>query len=320
MQPVEWPSVADARRIGFSGAWHVDSAYRIHEGLIEPVPQLVPPARVYAPITHSELPNVLAKLHDGTDDDVLRFVGSYGLLGFSELASRDTEKTQRHGDPLRWVRQHALNVRLIMSLWKLVQDADEGGLQRELAELSGPHVTVRLAAGATITRKRFMLGVAHPEPGPFALARLIVLSLINPNLAGIGPVLSEAGTGIQLGFTFRALLEVIYYQLAKAITGRRMERCAAKDCGGLFIQQDPRQRFCPLWLGVKGESLCSLRERQRTWRERQPSRSMRKRARRRQDGVEARSTQEGRKEQTGKPSQQRTATKGGRHSDTIKRT
>lgn len=322
MEPVEWPRVADARRAGFSGAWPVDKDYCIRDGLIVPQPHPDPKvntlSRLYAPTTHSELPNVLAKLHAGAEEDVLRFVGSYGLLGFFEIASQGAKEPSRYGDPLPWVRQHAKTVRLIMNLWRLLQNEDELGLQAELAALGTPPI-VRFAAGEKIIRSTFMLGAECPEPWPFALARLIVRSIINRNLAGIGPVLSEIRTELQLGFSFRSLLDVIYYQLAKAVTGGQMQRCAAKDCGGLFIQQDPRQRFCPLWLGVKGESLCSLRERQRTWRERQAPQPTQKKTVSRRDRVKARRKQEDRQRRTVKPSQQRTATKGGRHRGTTKR-
>lgn len=283
MEPVEWSSVADARRTGFSGAWPVYKDYCIHDGIVEPVkppesklPESEPPkdmlSRLYAPTTHGELPNVLAKLHAGTDEDVLRFVRSYGLLGFYELASENGEEPHSLGDPLPWLTQHAKTVRLIMNLWRLVQDADEGGLRRELGKhalLKSGSPIVSFAVGPKVTRKRFILGAAHPKPEIFALTRDIVRSMINWNLAGIGPVLAEAETGLQIMFSFRSLLDVIYYQLATAVSGGRMQRCAAKDCGGLFIQHDPRQRFCPLWLGVQGESPCSLRERQRTYRVRQ---------------------------------------------------
>lgn len=318
--PDEWSRISDARRIGFTGLWPVDDAYRIREGLIVPTPSKPPGPRLYAPITHIELPNALAKLSTGTDEEVLRFVGSYGLLGFFELASQGAEGPQRYGDPLPWVRQHASTVRLIMNLWRLVQDADEEGLQTELAELGSPLGTVIFAAGAKIIRSRFMLGDERPEPATFALARNIVHSLINCNLAGIGPVLSQAGLDLQLGFSFRTLLDVIYYQLAVAVTGKRMQRCAAKDCGGLFIQHDPRQRFCPLWLGVKGESLCSLRERQRALRERRSHQSTQKTVPHQHDRGKARLSQKGRQERTEKLTQQRTLTKGERHRDTIKRT
>lgn len=268
MEKILWQEMADARRTGFVRAWHVFDSYRIQDGLIGPDPKSPSLARLYAPITHSELPNVLAKLHEGTDKDVLRFVESYGLLGYSELAPDSTGEPERYGDPLRWVRQHARTVRFIMDVWRLVQDEDESGLQSALAELSGLPTTVTFAAGRSITRRFFTLGPKHPDRDIFALTRYMVLSIINSNLEGIGPVVSEAETSLHLRFSYDALIQVIYYQLAVAVTGGRMQRCAAKDCKGLFIQHDPRQRFCPPWLGAKGESLCSLRERQRTLWER----------------------------------------------------
>ncbi|MBS0150713.1 MAG: CGNR zinc finger domain-containing protein [Nitrospira sp.] len=319
IHPDEWSRVSDARRKGFSGLWPVEDTYRIRNGIIEAASGKSP-GQQYAPITHIELPNVLAKLYAGTDEEVLRFVGCYGLLGYFELASQGAEEPQRYGDPLPWVRQHALTVHLIMNLWRLVQDADEGGLQTELAKLGSPLVTIRFAEGAKIRRLPFTLGAERPEPWPFALARDIVSYLINRNLAGIGPVLSDVGPSLQLGFSFRSLIDVIYYQLAVAVTGQRMQRCAAKDCGGLFIQHDPRQRFCPLWRGVQGESPCSLRERQRALRERRSHQSTQKTVPHQHDRGKARLSQKGRQEQTEKLTQQRTLTKGECHRDTIKQT
>jgi len=261
---IEQQGIETARRAGLPRLWTVFASYRVRDGLVEPASRET--TRFYAPAAHSELLNAFSRLHDGTEEDILRFVGSYGLLGFWELTARNAQEPRRPGDPLRWIIQHAHTIRLVMDLWRLLQDGDEVELRRALAELSRPVTTVEFAAGPLVKRQPFLLGTVLRGPAPFALARDIVRTILNDNLAGIGPTLSERDQCLRLSFSFRALIDILYYQLATAVTGGRLQRCAAQGCSGLFVQHDPRQRFCPPWFDQKGESLCSLRERQRTWR------------------------------------------------------
>ena len=89
--------------------------------------------------------------------------------------------------------------------------------------------------------------------------------------------------GFRSDFRYQALIEVIYWHLADTLTGRRIRRCKAQGCGGLFAQTDPRQLYCPPPIGVRGKSRCAERERKRRQRKtnQKPKAAKAKRTRRR---------------------------------------
>jgi hypothetical protein len=49
-------------------------------------PWLVPGLRDYRPCEYPKLPQRFARLHDGNEADVLKFVHEYGMLGHDNLA------------------------------------------------------------------------------------------------------------------------------------------------------------------------------------------------------------------------------------------
>ncbi len=99
-------------------------------------------------------------------------------------------------------------------------------------------------------------------------AEVLLVSVINNNLKTVLPKLDLEQGGPQLRFTFSALVEVAYWQLANAYVGGWLKRCEA--CGGLFLQTDQRQQFCPK--GLRRESLCASRDRLRRFRDAQKER------------------------------------------------
>jgi hypothetical protein len=91
--------------------------------------------------------------------------------------------------------------------------------------------------------------------------------IINANLRGIYRYVSIDDSGKDRSFFgFSAPIEVVYWHLATVIDGGMVKRCEAQGCGGIFVQTDPRQRFCPKrWR--QRESSCAMRQRQRMHRE-----------------------------------------------------
>src|SRR5690625_4215228 len=75
-----------------------DRAFIEYGGIVRPGPTLGDyrgDKNPYNPFEHPNLPNALAKVH--TEQDVLEFVGKYGLLGFSFTESNATPKPLREG-------------------------------------------------------------------------------------------------------------------------------------------------------------------------------------------------------------------------------
>ncbi len=114
-------------------------------------------------------------------------------------------------------------------------------------------------------RQHIVRNVFQPiEDDPRAQARGIIALIINPNLVGVYNQIGERQEGkgqrrLELASSFDSLLSVIYWHLARIVTGETVRECA--ECGMPFLVQDGRQRFCPS--GGTGESLCALRHRQR---------------------------------------------------------
>jgi hypothetical protein len=101
------------------------------------------------------------------------------------------------------------------------------------------------------------------KPGDAApvKAKALLKAFLAPNLGAV-----ERGYDPKTGrtvFRFKALIQLIYWQLADWIDGGRLRQCA--ECQTYFFAEDGRQRFCPPPLGVD-ESRCARRARMRALR------------------------------------------------------
>jgi hypothetical protein len=277
---------------GFATFVGVYEDYDIFEGRLEPKSHTL--VRRYAPALYPEIPGELAKLQRGDVDAVLKFARVYGGLGFRAFIPYKVWARGgaiRVGDPLPWIWAHARTVWMCLELSNLLQEGDVVSLRTYLQSLrltdqdkeewggtdasepgwerkNKPPIAL-VATRGKMTLKGWVWSVTCNEDVK-NLAREIRRSLINDNIVGIHRTLLDDGKKDGLFWEFEALIEMAYWHVANTVDGRRFKRCEADDCGSIFIQTDPRQRFCPLMFGQRGESRCAVRHRVHKLRQKDP--------------------------------------------------
>lgn len=242
--------VERSRRYGFPILWRVAAAHEIIDGVLRPVNGAG--VRFYAPMGRADLVNALARLARGDEPSVIRFARRFGLLGHTWIVPRDQ---RRGGDPIAWVRAQAADVRLCLELLLALQERDDATLKETLSKKV---CEAWMRARATSDRPW--------ERSWEGRARRLLREILNVHLQRLHPQLFNAKDRSKVGFTFAALVDVVFWKLALQLdrgTGRGIvTRCAAVGCDGIFFQTDRRQRFCPS-PEPKAESPCAIRQRLR---------------------------------------------------------
>lgn len=257
----------------FSARWPIFEDYRIMAGLLSPAPK-ARPSDFYLPTERAELPSALAKLQRGDRAGVVEFASRYGLLGRSELTGLPTRR-HRYGDPLEWIWSHGETLGICLALKEMLDGRAAGRLENYLGTLTpsgAPHgdlpmPRLRFAARDKIVCTVFCARDIRPRANALeTLASDVLTRILNENIRHLYPVLTwnPERRRAQQQFGFTALVEVAYWHIAQALQGGRVIRCARPGCGGLFIQTDRRQRFCPT--GTKQESPCAVLERVQRYR------------------------------------------------------
>lgn len=248
---------------GFPIVWKVSTAYHIQNGIL--IRESGPPKKVYAPITHLELPSEISKLQMGDEAGLLNFVHTYGELGYVGFTDRKNKK--RKGDPISWIWNHAQTIRLCLELINALKNKDEQLINTVLSSKKyqgkWPEL-IKIAKGPFQIELMVWLG-QRAKGGLINQTEKLLFSIINGNIEKLHPKLVSEEERPQLPFTFSALVEVAYWQLANTYVGGWLRRCEA--CGALFQQTDQRQQFCPK--GLRQESLCASRDRLKRFRENQ---------------------------------------------------
>ncbi len=205
------------------------------------------------------------------DEDVVprlcAFYRDFGLLGYTSLSGQphrvkcpDGRPELREGDRIDWVLAHVVNVGLILAL----AHERRAALDRRLATISAEAARLRIPTVApSFVSLSFDVAEAQHDASPLEVARRLLAELLNPNLVGVARMY-DAEADVPR-FHFRALIEVLYWQLADRLAGRtQIRRC---PCGALFFAQDPRQKHCPPRPGRR-ESACTKRFNMRRLRRR----------------------------------------------------
>lgn len=199
------------------------------------------------------------------------FYQDFGLLGYTLLTGRPHRVPRaagrfdlREGDPIHWALAHAENVALILALTRERYKQ----LDRRLTSISETQSLMRIPTIAPPQNSvPLALDVAQEleKPGiqPLDVARRIIAELLNSNLAGIARVYDPQTAAPR--FHFRALIDIIFWQLADRLEGRYQIRVC--PCGALFFAQDARQKHCPPRTDAR-ESACTKRFRMRRLRRR----------------------------------------------------
>lgn len=188
-----------------------------------------------------ELPFALAQVR--TVDDVLDFVGHYGMLGMKEPT--EGIYRERVSDWLKVARE----LQFIILISQFTRNAGQGD-QEALREL----------------REGF--GFVHPQAGTMPAEELLTLAdgfigaRISSVLRDVTPfIVPESALGGAHGL-FRILeetrspLHFAYWKLAEILSRTTpILQCANPSCGKFFERRDPRQQYC--------SAACSARMRQR---------------------------------------------------------
>jgi hypothetical protein len=288
------------------GQWIVgdQSSYMIESGLLRPVKNgttvgthafwTPSGARRYYPITHPELPEQFARLANGDEKEILRFVRTYGHLGYESATAstlsiyrvlRDLgdhvskEKLDsyfhpgiREGDPVEWIVVHASNVDLVLKLKHLesrrreLEEYLDTRLDRRRNTYIFNYATRSWLEGRPLSMKA--------DLNPKEVVSEVISVVLTENLEGTHRVVYESGlrarsrdtgrSSLETAFEGKCLLDYIYWHLADAVTRGQIGRCVA--CGRLFVVRHQNQKYCARRSDQKGESLCALAYRQRRWR------------------------------------------------------
>ncbi len=244
------------REKGFVTVWTVARNYEILDGKLWRVGGR---KKIYAPMTHAELPGEIAKLRNADNQKLLSFASLYGWLGYGFF--QDRPHKQLLADPLPWIWAHSRTVHLCLELIHALKLKDSRVATKKIKDI----IPIRDGYLEVVFAHRHHRAMTIQEAIPKDLrqwARRTLLYILNKNIQGIRPTLcwdEDEGTA-NCFFTFSALIEVVYWQLTNTLTGGWVAKC--QTCGAFFIQTDRRQRFCPK--GLHTESVCA--NRQRTWR------------------------------------------------------
>lgn len=250
--------------------WSVFSDYKVKDRRIQPKPKKQKEAPTfYVPAARTELPGEIAKLERNDIASVLKFARRYGSLGFSHLSPKEDKP---YGDPLQWVWLHADTLRLALTLKELIDHQKTDELKRLLFELSQGEDRSKEYPTPAVTYARLdkqqtivfcPTSGASPDAVVQTLAANMLCTIVNNNIANLRPELTwrKINGTFQQHFLFTGLIEVAYWHVANALQGGMIKRCQRSGCGGLFIQTDQRQRFCPT--GDKRESPCAVLDRVR---------------------------------------------------------
>ncbi len=244
-----------ARASGLISIWHRNERYVVMKGILIPKGKIVP-GSLYAPSVDPSIPGEFAKVHYGklTIED---FASMFGLLGYSHLVA---VQDRVGGDPVRWIRAHARTVATLLELIGLLEEENESLLKEYLCELpTGPH-----GYAGVIRNQEFYATVNWPK-FPAATAIGLANTFLNPNIAGIRRQVFEVRGHARSYFTFRAMIEAIYWQLADKLENGGIRRC--EECKRFFVARDKRQRYCPPPDGLK-RSRCASRFNVTQFRER----------------------------------------------------
>mgnify|MGYP000867376666 CR=1 FL=1 len=267
----------ESRSRSFNRLWPVAEDYVIKKGFILPVLEgkVVDPRTpiksvkkesLYLPMGRPELPGEFARLADEDEEKVLAFVRRYGLLGYHcalrfpyEVISADKMKMYNYespGDPLNWVFAHAKAVNLIMHLAEALNRPDELKirLERLLVEEDLPSGQKRHFVSYLRPQRAFGLpGHARTSielmGGYKKTAIHIITDIINENLTGIARNLEmewkeeDNDYGIVSFFSFRNLMDCIYWLISDAIVGGKVRSC--EYCGKPFTAPDDKTKYCP---------------------------------------------------------------------------
>jgi hypothetical protein len=245
---------------GFVPVWGVATKYEVKRGVLR---EEGAPVRAYNPFAAVELPTALARITSNELSPVA-FASEFGLLGYDKLAP----EKPRGGDPLDWIIAHSRTVALFLELIGLLEEGDYAGLDYVLPEAStGPYAWGATLVGLPTDVIRHELRRGIPAA---AIARNYLSRYITENVVGVTRLLNTDAQRTRLAslFTFRGMIEAVYWQLADRAESGGVRRC--RQCRHFFVARDKRQQYCPPFPGAT-RSRCSSKFNVQNFRSRERS-------------------------------------------------
>jgi hypothetical protein len=209
--------------------------------------------RAYNPFSTVELPTALARI---TTDDVspIAFASEFGLLGYDRLIQPGSPQKARGGDPIDWILAHSRTVALCINLIGLIEEGDNTEMEYVLENAGrGPYAWSSELVYLPTDSIRHELQKRTPAS---AIARNYLSRYITENIVGVTRILNTDAHRTRLAslFTFRAMIEVVYWQLTDRAEYGGVRHCA--QCKHFFVARDKRQQYCPPFPGST-RSRCS---------------------------------------------------------------
>lgn len=273
---------------GFIQTWSVLSGpcgYVVTDGFLQ-APKDPTSARWYNPFAEYELPTQLARIATG-ELSLEEFAGRFGLLGYENLfrqtmlarampgrellrqLSRD-KAIRKGGEPVKWVLAHSRTVALCLQLIGVLEEADSQAIVEAVETTTPGPYAWGLGVGKLSTA--FARQTLEVRPKLHAgIARGWLRNFITENIAGISRRMDMDAYGTRLAsfFSFRAMIQTVYWQLADKVEGGGIRRCL--ECKRFFLARDKRQQYCPPFPGAT-RSRCSSRLNTSSFRELQQGR------------------------------------------------
>lgn len=218
--------------------------------------------RRYNPLEqrHHRVVSRFAKLRQGDEKRVLKFVNDWGLLGWP-LPGEDL-KPPINGDPLNWIWEQSECVRLTLRLYRHLQE-DE---YEELEWLLEPYLSKTITSqGEVILPATGLTGVLPrpkiPWAEPARMARQAIAGILNYGLDEIRQRV-DAEPAVQVRRYSPSLIGAIYWHLANTVTDKKVAVCKSDSCAVVFTKRHKRQKYC--------EPSCSDAYRQRkAWKKKE---------------------------------------------------
>lgn len=217
------------------------------------------------PASIAHLPNILGKVNPNKENEILRFVSRYGLLGGDRLPWTD-EFTPESSE---WIQSHIKTVRLVLDLLTCIQEEDEKKIV-ELIRNTEIHVegsgVERQVPIASLGRIETIGGYFNVDREPYFSAIEVIKTAINGNVASIRRSMSFDEGRFKSYFAHNTLIELVYWQLGNIAEGGELKRCSY--CNTPFLSTRTDQKFCSYDPVFEKESRCALAHRQKQYRER----------------------------------------------------
>lgn len=225
----------------------------------------------YEPIDQPQLLGALLDVAQGKLKPV-EFAERFGLLGYNYIVPDQYRCSG--GDPLNWFLAQANTVLTITDIIRRLKEARDLHTQGRVATYLRKEITDGpYALGGRVANLKYILeSFRKSRGGPVLAANGILRYLFNANLGQAERRFQSTAQGLRTVFTFRALVEDVYWQLADQLVDSSIHRCT--ECGRIFIHPNMKVRFCPPAAGKK-ISPCKARWNVREFRKKRSRRKKR---------------------------------------------